>query len=97
MSATLNRMKVNANRDVASATQLQPRRKTQSNKPASENVNFAASAQLAQALSDTPAVRPDAVARAKALIANPNYPNADVVQKVARTLVNEISSPEKES
>jgi hypothetical protein len=54
---------------------------------------FAASVGLAKNLAATPEVRADQVARAKALIADPNYPNAKTVQAVARRLANKIQGP----
>ena len=41
---------------------------------------------LAEKLAAAPEVRSDAVARAKALIADPNYPNAATVEKIAQRL-----------
>ena len=39
-------------------------------------------------LNRRPAVRPDMVARARALAADPNYPPADLLRKVAEQILN---------
>lgn len=46
-----------------------------------------------QAVAAPTEIRPDAVARARELIANPDYPNAAVIQKVAGHLANHLQTP----
>jgi hypothetical protein len=48
--------------------------------------NFEESHRLDQVLSDTPEVRPDQVARAKALVADPTFPSKEQLGKIAGLL-----------
>jgi hypothetical protein len=52
---------------------------------------FAGSAKLDENLSTTPDVRADAVARAKELIADSNYPDTKTIESVAKRLANKIN------
>jgi hypothetical protein len=47
---------------------------------------FEESRRLNQALTDTPEVRADQVARAKALVADPNYPSKEQLDRIAGLL-----------
>ncbi len=53
--------------------------------------SFEQSNRLNQALADTADVRPEKVARAKALVADPNYPSKEQMQKVATMLAGPTS------
>jgi anti-sigma28 factor (negative regulator of flagellin synthesis) len=65
----------------------------QSATPASPDpVSFSASDSLNSQLSTLSTVRPDQVARAKALVADGNYPSDEVLHRVADRLVNESTS-----
>jgi hypothetical protein len=55
--------------------------------------SFASSNALDSALKNLPASRPDAVARAKALAADPNYPSADTLRQVSSLLAQRLTSP----
>ena len=44
---------------------------------------------LAQALASEPAVRPEMLERARALAADPNYPPADVLEKLADKFIGD--------
>ncbi len=87
-------MKVNQNHNLPSAAPVAQRQAadlTAAPAPAAATTDFAAAAQLAGKLAATPEVRAEQVARAKALIADPNYPNPATVNKVARQLADNIS------
>jgi hypothetical protein len=53
---------------------------------------FAGSSALTQALQNQPDSRPDAVARAKDLIADPNYPSPAALRQVASLLAGNLAS-----
>jgi hypothetical protein len=50
---------------------------------------------LEQTLKQTPTVRPDVVNRAAALLSDPEYPSDEVLDRVANTLVQNISGPQQ--
>ena len=87
-------MKVNQNRNLPSAAPVSQRKAadlTADSAPAAPTADFTAATQLAKKLAATPEVRADQVARAKALIADPNYPTPAAINKVARQLAENIS------
>jgi hypothetical protein len=47
---------------------------------------------LEQTLKETPTVRPEAVSRAAALLADTNYPSDEVLNRVASTLAQNIKN-----
>ena len=53
--------------------------------------------QLNAALGSQPDVRPEAVARGQALAADPNYPSAAIISKVAAMIVNSPDPSEDQS
>jgi hypothetical protein len=53
---------------------------------------FARSNALEQAVKNLPASRPEAVAQARELAADPNYPPADVLRQVSHLLADRLSS-----
>ena len=56
-----------------------------------QNILMATAPQiLAEPLAE-PAVRPDQVARGKALIADPTYPSKEHIQKIARVLATNLT------
>ena len=57
-------------------------------------VDMASTEALNAALKATPEVRADQVARAKALIRDPGYPSAKVVEQVAEVLAKRIRNKE---
>lgn len=83
-------MKIDPNRNIQSPTELSRSKTTQQKKPVSTETAFTASAQLSDRLAATPDVRPDAVSKAKQLIADPNYPDSKTVDTIARKLADEI-------
>lgn len=60
-----------------------------------DDVDFAGSTGLARALEDIPAVRADKVAKAKALVTDPSYPNEAALSRVAGVLADHINSPDQ--
>lgn len=89
--ANLNSMKVNQHRILSSATTVSRPVAGQNPTAAAPAADFTAATQLAKKLAATPEVRSDEVARAKALIADPNYPNTTTIDKVARQIAKNIS------
>ncbi len=58
----------------------------------SDRVSLTNSSALEQALQNTPASRPDVVARAQSLIADPNYPSGEMLTTLSRQLAGALSS-----
>jgi len=58
----------------------------------SDRVSLTNSSALEQALGSSPASRPEMVERAKALIADPNYPSPDTLSAVSRLLASALTS-----
>lgn len=57
-----------------------------------DRVSLTNSSALEQALNSSPASRPDMVERAKALIADPNYPSSDVISAVSRQMASALTT-----
>jgi hypothetical protein len=53
--------------------------------------SFASSKALEQAVRNLPASRPDALAQARALAADPNYPSPEVLRQVSSLLADSLS------
>lgn len=85
-------MKVNPNRPVSAATLATASAKRAAVANTTPETDFQASAKLALKLAATPETRADQVARAKALVADPNYPNTTTINKVAHRLAGQIES-----
>jgi hypothetical protein len=88
-------MKVYPNRDIAAARPVLPTTKAIAS-PGRTQADFSAATQLAQELAATPETRADQVARAKALIADPNYPDAETIRRIAHQMVGKIVTPPAE-
>ena len=56
-----------------------------------DQANLSNTAALQGALQKSPATRPDAVARAKELLADPSYPSAAVIDQTADLLAKNLS------
>jgi hypothetical protein len=69
-----------------------PSRPTPAPKMLSDRVSLTNSSALEQALGSSPASRPDMVERAKALIADPNYPSSETLSAVSRHLASALLS-----
>lgn len=91
--ANLNSMKVNQHRDLPSAAPVSRPATTKMSAAPAPTTDFTAAANLAEKLAATPEVRADQVARAKALIADPNYPNEATIEKVAQRLAEKVQPP----
>lgn len=92
-NATSSHMKVNPNRDLSAAAQISRPTKRPAKPAAADTADLQASTKLALKLAATPTVRADQLARAKVLIADPNYPNAKTVRAIARQLADKIQTP----
>jgi hypothetical protein len=60
--------------------------------PTPQDASFASSTALESALKSLPDVRPEAVANAKALIADPSYPSAGTINRMAGFLAGQLQS-----
>ena len=93
-------MRIDTNSDLARAAKPQaapPARNkpTEHNKAVNDNkMDLARTDALDAALKATPDVRPEQVARAKALIQDPSYPSTKVVDQVAGVLAKGIRRKE---
>ncbi len=88
-------MKVNSNLEVPVSTPRSTEAKPSARTNDTNSPDFVATTKLAQQLAATPDVRTDEVVRAKALIANSNYPDHKIIRTIARQLVdNRVSRDE---
>lgn len=55
-----------------------------------DSTSFQATSDLQSQLNKQPAVRPDQVANAQALVSNPNYPPSDVLDRIAVLLATNL-------
>jgi hypothetical protein len=69
-----------------------PNRSTPSAKPTGPTESFTSTSSLDETLQTLPASRPDAVAYAKSLIADPNYPPAGTMKQVSNLLAENLMS-----
>ncbi len=65
---------------------LTPRGASRPRKPAPEEVSFAATANVDQALRDLPAMRVEAVERAQKLVGDPTYPPRETIHQLSELL-----------
>ncbi len=89
-NATTSHMKVNPNRNLNDAAPISRAPQRPAAPAVSSEADFQASAKLALKLAETPTVRAAKVAQAKALIADPNYPDAKTIKQVAKKLAENI-------
>ena len=75
----------NTNR-IAKRDSSQPVAQRAATSSASDTASFADSASLQAKLNDLTTVRPEKVDQAKSLLANPNYPPADLLDRIATLL-----------
>ena len=59
------------------------------------NALFDGAAKLEMGLKETPAVRPDVVARARELISDPSYPPQEMVRKISLLLAMHMEAMKK--
>ena len=83
-------MKVNPNRNIPRPAQISSEAKPTARANDAAKSGFTSSTDLANKLASTPDTRVDEVARAKALIADPNYPDAKTVRAIASQLADKI-------
>ncbi|MFI5336190.1 MAG: hypothetical protein ACHQ5A_05380 [Opitutales bacterium] len=56
--------------------------------PGADQFSATNSAALRQALASQPEIRPEVVARGRALAADPSYPSADIIRQVGQRILN---------
>jgi len=84
-----NHMEIEFNTDrITQAQAGSPTARPSVTPSASAPVSFSASNSLLNQLSQLPTVRPEEVARARALVADDSYPSDDVLNQVADRLSN---------
>jgi hypothetical protein len=71
---------------VASRDTGQPVARQAATPPASDTTSFTTSDSLEGKLNALPTVRPEQVDQAKSLLANPNYPPAELLSRIAKLL-----------
>ena len=86
-------MEINTNLSTngVNGAAIAPRSTPATNMP-TDRVTLTSSSALEQALDSSPASRPEMVERAKALIADPNYPSSDTLSAVSRQLAVALTS-----
>ena len=87
-------MRIEANSELSSAKSSQATTLPRKMPTERKQVDLAKAAALDAALKATPDVRAEQVAKAKALIQDPGYPSAKVVDQVAEVLAKRIRSKE---
>ena len=94
MDGSSNNMEINTKMVAAAVSSSTPakRRSVTTGDSAPVGDSFASSTALEVALNNISAVRPEAVDRAKDLIADPNYPSADTVKKLSEFFANKMQS-----
>ena len=60
-----------------------------------DSVVFKNAELLHRLLQETPDVRPEAVARGKALMADPNYPSEEILQRIAELLASKLKTADE--
>jgi hypothetical protein len=86
-------MEVNTNFSIGGVGGVTPQnRSTPAAKPPAAADPFANSAALDDAVKNLPASRPDAVAQARTLLADPNYPSASTLRQVSDLLATYLAS-----
>jgi len=85
-------MEVNLNSNLTPVPRPNGPQSTAKRAPeASDDTHFVQAEALDKALSNTPEVRPEVVARAKQLIADVNYPPTETMHKLANLLAIHLS------
>lgn len=84
-------MEVNLNPgQIVNAGTSQPVTRQPSTQPAENTMSFERIQALESNLKETAPIRPEAVARANALVSDPNYPSDDLMSKIAGVLAKHI-------
>lgn len=85
-------MRIEPKHSLAGATKLASKGSQLRESAKTDRAEFAASDNLVRKLDETPEVRAAAVARAKALLANPDYPDDATLREVSKTLAAHLAS-----
>jgi hypothetical protein len=86
-------MEINTNLSTNSVNgAATPPRSTPAPTMLSDRVSLTNSSALDQSLANSPASRPEMVERAKALIADPNYPSSETLSALSRQLASALMS-----
>jgi hypothetical protein len=86
-------MEINTNLSTTGVDgSLAEKRPTPTSNMPSDRVSLTNSSALEQALQNTPDSRPDVVARAQSLIADPNYPSSETLSVLSRQLASAFLS-----
>ncbi len=91
-NVTTSFMKVNPNRDLPATAPRVAKSQPAAKPSATPRSDFPAAAKLRGQLNAMPEVRAEQVARARKLIANPDYPEAQTIAAVAQQLASKINS-----
>ena len=83
--------------DPVGQTELVRRRAVPQKSAAEDAASFERSTALNEALAETPDVRPEVVARARALVGDPTYPPEVAIKKISQLLAMKIQSNEVQS
>ena len=86
-------MRIEPNKPPVGLDQAAARKAEVKPEPLSDKADLEASEALDARLESTPDLRADQVARAKALVADPNYPPANVVRQVADKIAAGAKNP----
>lgn len=76
-------MEINTNINADGVNGAIPPKRPAATRPVSDGVSLSGSTALDNALQSVPATRPEAVARATALISDVNYPPQEIIKKLA--------------
>ena len=86
-------MEVSTNFSASGVGGITPqKRSAPAAKAAAAPDSFANSSALEEAVKNLPASRPEAVAQARDLIADPNYPSAETLRQISHLLADHLSS-----
>jgi hypothetical protein len=87
-------MQINSNFSTGGTDPVQPKTTsaTAARKSATDSASFPGASALDQALAAVPNSRPEVVARAKALVADPNYPSGETLKQLSSFLAAKLIS-----
>lgn len=84
--------RISGSQSPASKSVSAPQTDSVSDQVEGEKLSSSSTKALREALQNSPEIRPDVVARGKALAADSNYPPREIIDTLAGLLVNERSS-----
>lgn len=88
-------MRVNPHGETAGPIRPTPLRSKGAPEEPRDAVDFTGPVALARVRENVPTMRADKVAKAKALVAGPAYPNETTLRRVAGVLADHIEQPER--